>query len=57
MIITRKFTPSWKYQLSKGKHHVHLKVLNPTNKVKIHLKDEVFYSDEPSRPIEINNKF
>jgi hypothetical protein len=43
--IKRKFIPFWKYQLPIGKHTVHFKVLNPTDKARIHLSNAIIYSD------------
>ncbi|MFC1692400.1 ADP-ribosylglycohydrolase family protein [Candidatus Latescibacterota bacterium] len=46
----RKHSPFWKYQLPKGHHRVQLKVLNPSDKAEIGIRDAVIYSDKPSKP-------
>lgn len=47
---TRKYTPFWKYQLPMGRHKVRLKVLNPSDKAEIRLRDAIIYSDQPKKP-------
>ncbi len=47
---TRKFSPFWRYRLSKGIHRLLFKVLNPTEKAEIHLRDMVVYGDQASVP-------
>ncbi len=46
---TRKNTPFWKYQLPKGKHKLFLKILNPTEKAAMYLRNIVIYDDKPMK--------
>ena len=45
--LVRKETLFWRYALDKGRHKIELKVLNPSNKAKINLRDAIIYSDQP----------
>jgi len=44
---TRRYELCWNYELSKGKHEVQLKILNPSNKVTIRNVEAVYYTDKP----------
>ena len=46
----RKPTLFWRYELSRGKHIIQLKVLNPSPNAEIRLYDLVVYSDTPCKP-------
>ncbi len=43
---TRRYDICWKYQLPKGKHHVRLKILNPSDQHKIEIGDAIIYSTQ-----------
>ncbi len=43
----RRFTPFWKYQLTRGKHKVLIKILNPVDYAKIELEYAVIYDNKP----------
>jgi hypothetical protein len=45
----RRYTPFWRYQLPKGKHIVHFKVLNPIDGAELRLDDAIIYSNKPSK--------
>lgn len=47
---TRKNSLFWKYQLPEGKHNVNIKILNPTDKAELSIRDVVIYSDKPPNP-------
>ncbi len=40
----RNPTPFWKYELRPGRHEVRLKILNPSDKVRLWLEDVILYS-------------
>jgi hypothetical protein len=44
----RKNTLFWAYQLEPGKHIVTIKILNPTDKAKLNVRDAVIYNDKPA---------
>jgi hypothetical protein len=41
---TRRYDICWKYQLPKSKHHVQLKILNPSDQHKIEIGEAIIYS-------------
>ena len=43
----RRFTPFWKYQLPKGRHHVVVKILNPVDYAQPEIRYAIIYDDEP----------
>lgn len=43
----RRFTPFWRYRLSKGKHNVSIRILNPVDYANIEIKYVVIYDDTP----------
>jgi hypothetical protein len=43
----RRFTPFWRYQLSKGKHNVSIKILNPVEYANIEIRYAIIYDDKP----------
>ncbi len=47
--LVRKETLFWKYGLAKGHHKIQLKVLNPSDKVQIVLRDVIIYDHQPLR--------
>ena len=53
---TRRYELAWKYGLSKGKHTVKLKVLNPVDEQNIQLRDVIIYSDKVVNGISANEK-
>jgi hypothetical protein len=48
--LVRKETLFWRYALAKGRHIIQLKVLNPSEKARIVLRDAIIYDDQPARP-------
>ncbi len=45
--LIRKPTPFWKYQLTKGRHVVKIKISNPSDKAQLNLKKVIIYDDKP----------
>jgi hypothetical protein len=43
----RRFTPFWRYQLSRGNHKVSIKVLNPVDYAQIEIKYVIVYDNKP----------
>lgn len=54
--ITRRHEICWKYGLSKGKHSVKLKIVNPTDTESIRLSDIIIYSDKAVNGILANEQ-
>lgn len=48
--LIRKETLFWKYALPRGSHRVQFRVLNPSDRAKILLRDVVTYDDHPLKP-------
>jgi hypothetical protein len=44
---TRRYELCWKYDLPKGKHHVELKILNPSKDYNFRAYEAIVYSDKP----------
>lgn len=44
---TRRYELCWKYDLPKGKHHVELKILNPSKDYHFRVGEAIIYSDKP----------
>ena len=44
---TRRLEVSWKYPLSKGKHKVVVKILNPDNRYELRNLEYIVFSDKP----------
>lgn len=44
---TRRHELFWDYQLSKGKHHAEIRVLNPSNEFVLHVNNILVYETEP----------
>jgi hypothetical protein len=53
---TRRYEVCWKYDLPKGKHHVKLKIVNPSDEYKIESPQVIIYSDKPVNGLMINKK-
>jgi hypothetical protein len=49
-LLVRKETLFWKYGLPMGHHKIQLKLLNPSEKAKILLRDAIIYTDRPAGP-------
>ena len=47
--LVRNPTPFWKYGLRPGSHEVRLKVLNPSDRMKVRLQDAVIYAERPKK--------
>ncbi len=45
--LVRKPTPFWKFQLTKGRHVVKIKILNPSDKAQLNLKKAIIYDNKP----------
>jgi hypothetical protein len=43
----RRFTPFFKYQLSKGKHQVRIKIMNPVDHADVQVRHVIIYDNEP----------
>ena len=52
--ITRRHELCWKYQLPKGKHHVKLKILNPSKSFEIVPSEVIIYSDKMLDGTQVN---
>lgn len=52
--ITRRHELCWKYQLPKEKHHVKLKILNPSKKFEIVPSEVIIYSDKMLDGTQVN---
>ena len=52
--ITRRHELCWKYKLPKGKHHVKLKILNPSKSFEIVPGDVIIYSDKMLDGTQVN---
>jgi hypothetical protein len=44
---TRRYELCWKYDLLKSKHHVMLKILNPSKEHQFRVSEAIIYSDKP----------
>ncbi len=53
---TRRYELAWKYGLTKGKHKVRLKILNPVDGQNIQLRDVIIYSDKVVNGISANER-
>jgi hypothetical protein len=51
---TRRYELCWKYDLSKGKHHVELKILNPSTEYNFSVGEAIVYSDKPVNGLQAN---
>jgi ADP-ribosylglycohydrolase len=51
---TRRYEICWKYDLPKGKHTVHLKILNPSTENTFKASEAIIYSDKPVNGILAN---
>jgi hypothetical protein len=54
--ITRRYELCWKYDLPNGKHHVKMKILNPSSEHKLTASEAVIYSDKPINALMVNMK-
>jgi ADP-ribosylglycohydrolase len=52
--ITRRYELCWRYDLSKTKHTVKLKILNPSSEYKFRAGDVIIYADKPAKGILAN---
>jgi hypothetical protein len=53
---TRRHELCWKYQMPKAKHHVSLKILNPSREQDIRAEEAIIYSDRALVGMEVNTK-
>ncbi|HEV3250165.1 MAG TPA: ADP-ribosylglycohydrolase family protein [Puia sp.] len=53
---TRRHELCWKYQMPKAKHHVSLKILNPSREQDIRAEEAIIYSDRALEGMEVNTK-
>jgi hypothetical protein len=53
---TRRYEVCWKYDLTKGKHHVVLKILNPSKEFQFNSSEAIIYSDKPVNGIMANEE-
>ena len=51
---TRRHELCWRYQLPKGNHTVHFKILNPSKEHEIRLGDAIIYSDHLINGMQLN---
>lgn len=51
---TRRYDLAWKYQLSKGKHSVIMKILNPSKDNEVRASEAIIYSDKPLDGMQVN---
>ncbi len=53
---TRRYELCWKYDLPKAKHHVMMKILNPSTKYPFNVSEAIIYSDKLVDGIKANAK-
>ncbi|HLK30018.1 MAG TPA: ADP-ribosylglycohydrolase family protein [Puia sp.] len=53
---TRRYELCWKYDFAKAKHHVMLKILNPSKEFHVNSSEAIIYSDKAVDGIKANEK-
>lgn len=53
---TRRYDIAWNYALSKGRHSVRIKILNPSSEHKVNIHDALIYSDKPVNGMQQSEK-